>query len=241
LRRDEPGLFSAGAPGAEAPKFRIRRAAGVVPDPIYASEITAGSLTLKGNTFTAEVSDDNGGAGLVPFVRYAYWAEARLPPERNLPAGVAPLAPPGGVAALDPASPTNHPRPMSLPSAPRILMRVPPDPPKALALADVTAVRNIGGGAYTVTVTIANPPQAHAKAVAQFRLASWSQWAGQPIEPIHIANGASLDGSFPSLGPPLVLSIAIPAGINPAAPLTLHLAIIDPVDRMGEIVAVAVP
>ncbi|MFB9266612.1 hypothetical protein ACFFWD_26225 [Bradyrhizobium erythrophlei] len=241
LRRDEPGLFDAAAPGNEPPKFRMRRAAGVVPDPIYAREIAAGPLELKDGAFSADITDDNGGAGLVPFVRYAYWAEVRLPPERNLPAGVVPLAPPGGVTALDPASPPNHPRPVSLPSAPRILMRVPPDPPQALAPANVTAVRTIIGGACSVTVTVANPPQAHAKAVAQFCLAAWSQWAGQPIEPVRIVNGESLDGSFPPLGQPLVLSIVVPAGINPSGPLTLHLAVVDPLARMSEIALVPVP
>jgi hypothetical protein len=130
---------------------------------------------------------------------------------------------------------------MSLPSAPRILMRVPPDPPRALAPADVTAVRTIIGGACSVTVTVLNPPQAHAKAIAPFCLAAWSQWAGQAIEPVQIVNGASLDGSFSPLGQPLVLSITVPAGIDPSSPLSLHLAVVDPVARMSDISLVPVP
>jgi hypothetical protein len=246
LRRDEPGLFNPIAQGNEQPAFRVRRAAGVVPDPIYAREIKTGKLKLNAaapaTTFAADFTDDNGGAGLVPFVRYAYWADVRLPPERTLPAGVAPLAPPGGVQSLDPAAAASQPRPPSLPSAPRVLMHIPAQPPKALAPADVTTLRQVNAGLCTVTVKIANPPHAHAKAVAPFRLAAWAQWAGHAIEKIETVNGVNLSGAFAELGSsPLQLSIVVPSGVTPASDaLSLRLAIVDPVDRMSDLVSVTV-
>jgi hypothetical protein len=244
LQRDEPGLFNPGAQGNEKPRFRIRRAAGVVPDPIYAREIAKGSMAVSATdqvTFAASVTDDNGGAGLVPFVRYAYWADVRLPPERNLPAGVAPLVPPGGIQSLDPTSGASQPRPPSLPSAPRVLMHIPPQPPKALSPAAVTVVRQVSAGSCTVTLTIADPPLANAKAVAQFRLAAWAQWAGHAIEPIQTVDGVNLSGAFPELGSsPLLLSIVFPPGVDPTSALSLRLAVVDPVDRMSDLVSVAV-
>src|SRR4029077_11120908 len=102
-------------------------------------------------------------------------------------------------------------------------------------------VRNISGGLCTVTVTVANPPQAHAKAVAQFRLASWAQWSGQAIEPVQTVNGVSLGGTFPDLGSPLVLSVVVPAEVNPATGLSLLLAVVDPVDRMSDLATITVP
>jgi hypothetical protein len=246
LARDEPGLFSPSSPGKEAPQFRLRRAAGAVPDPIYAREIAHGTLTLTTSdpttTFSSTVQDNAGRTGLTPFVRYAYWAEVRLPPERNLPAGVAPIAPPGGISALDPASAGGHPCPMSLPSAARVVMRVPPNPPAALAATAVTAVRHVGGDSVTVDVTVADPPRAHAKAVAKFRLAAWAQWSGQPIEPIRKVNGADLAGAFPELGTsPLSLAFEVPMGVDPAGPLKLRLAVVDPVNRMSSLVTIDVP
>jgi hypothetical protein len=92
-----------------------------------------------------------------------------------------------------------------------------------------------------VTLTIADPPQAHAKAVAQFRLAAWARWAGHAIELIQTVNGVNLSGAFPELGSsPLLLSIAVPPGIDPASDLSLRLAVVDPVDRMSDLIPVAV-
>jgi hypothetical protein len=246
LKSDEPGLFNSAIHDKQAPQFRIRRAAGAVPDPIYARDIARGALTLAAGasataaTFSTDVQDNAGGAGLVPFVRYAYWADVRLPPERNLPADVQPIA--SGVSALDPVSSVSAPRPMSLPSAPRILMHVPSNPPDALAIGDVTAVRHIAGGMVTITLTVAHPPQAHAKAVAKYRLAAWASWQDEPFKQVEVVNGVDLAGGFPELAAAaLTFSIDNPSLAPTSKPLKLSLAVVDPVGRMSSLVTIPVP
>jgi hypothetical protein len=250
LRRDEPGLFDAGAPAAVPPDFRIRRAVGAVADPIYGRPVAAGTLARDAAAAPAVVllgaaSDDNSGRGLEPFVRYVYWADVRLPPERRLPAGVAPIDAPGGVTVLDPGNAASHVRPMSLPSAPRVLLRVPADPPAALAEAAITATRAApdGAGAVEVTIEVANPPIAHPKAIGPYRLAVWTQWPDQSILPVAIVNGAALDGNWPDFTDGAIsLTVAPPAlPVVPASAITLRVALVDPVGRMGGVTAIALP
>jgi hypothetical protein len=249
LERDEPGLFTAGADGNEPPYFRIRRAVGAVADPIYARPIGHGPLALQDAAapapiFSATHTDDHAGRGLEPFVRYVYWAEVQLPPERRLPAGVAPLNPPGGVTPVDPAHAESHPRPMSLPSAPRVLMHIPPHapaapPPEAIAVSQRPA--NAAGN-VEMTIEIADPPRAHAKAIGPYRLAVWSQWPGQGIEPITIANGARLEGTWPDFSEGAIsVSVNRPASVDPASPLTLRLGFADPVGRLSDLTTISVP
>lgn len=77
-----------------------------------------------------------------------------------MPANFLPLDPPGGVTVLDPANAQNHPRPMSLPSAPRVLMFIPADPPRKPAEAAITVTRAPvnGAGEVVLTIQIADPP-----------------------------------------------------------------------------------
>jgi hypothetical protein len=248
LERDEPGLFNAGAAGSEAPQFRIRRAVGKVADPIYARQIGSGQLALEDDKavppiFSAELTDDNGGRGLEPFVRYVYWAEVRLPPERRLPASLAPLDPPGGVTVVDPANAKSQPRPISLPSAPRILMHIPPNGPAAPLRDAVHVTRGPADAArnVTLTITIANPPRAHAKA-DPYRLAVWSQWPEQEIRPINNANGAELEGALPDISNGMIsVSINLPESVDPASILTLRLGFVDPINRLSDLTSIDVP
>src|SRR5205085_7496147 len=117
LRRDEPGLFDSPAGPAVAPSFRIRRAVGAIADPIYARLVAEGFLAHDASQDPAVVfrsaAPEATDGPLEPFVRYVYWAEVRLPPERRLPVGVAPLD--AAVTALDPANAADPPRPVSLP------------------------------------------------------------------------------------------------------------------------------
>ncbi len=105
LRHAEPGLFE-NPPAADArrPEFRLRRATKTPSDPFYVREILRGALQFFGvdseETFRAEVHDGIG--GLVPFVRYEYWAEVRMPPERRTPLGREEVAIPGGVTGTIP-------------------------------------------------------------------------------------------------------------------------------------------
>lgn len=250
LRRDEPALFgAAGDPGAP-PEFRIRRAVGPVADPIYGRPVAGAALVRDAAAepavvFSGTASDDNAGRGLEPFVRYVYWADVRLPPERRLPAGVVPLDPPGGITVLDPANAASQTRPMSLPSAPRVLVRIPPDPPTALTDAAITLTRApaAGDGTVQVDIKIATPPVAHRKAIGPYRLAIWTQWPDQPITPVATANGAPLEGSWPHLSDGAIsIIVAAPmGGLDPGSALSLTFAVVDPSGRPGALTTKVAP
>ncbi|SDY88762.1 WD40 repeat domain-containing protein [Nitrosomonas sp. Nm58] len=249
LERDEPGLFSGDAHGSEPPRFQIRRAVGAIADPIYARSIGRGSLTLQSAEasaliFSATLTDDNAGRGLEPFVRYIYWAEIQLPPERRLPAGINPLLPPGGVIVVDPINAEDHPRPMSLSSAPRVLMHIPPSAPAAPLPEAVTLTRRSAdpAGRVQMTIKITNPPRAHVKAIGLYRLAVWSQWLGQEIEPITSANGVPLNGTWPNLSTGVITVTVEPSSptIDLSSPITLRLAFVDPMGRLSAITPLVV-
>ena len=159
LHADEPGLFTPSAGPAAAPQFRILRAVAAVPDPIYAREVATGPLARDASqdprvVFTAKAT---GGPGLEPFVRYVYWAQVQLPPERRMPPG--PPAANGDIQPLDPASAADRPRPMSPPSAPRTLIRTPPAAPAAPRAADIRVTRTTAADGVTWPSTSpARPP-----------------------------------------------------------------------------------
>jgi hypothetical protein len=250
LRRDEPGLFTPGADGAVPPQFRIRRAVGAVADPIYAPSVRTGTLTRDAAAdpavlFSGLITDDNAGRGLEPFVRYVYWADVRLPPERRLPAGVAPVDPPGGIAAMEPTNAADHPRPMSLPSAPRELMHQPPNPPSAPLPTAIMANRGApdAGGAVEVAIEVKNPPMAHAKAIGPYRLAIWTQWHDQDIQAVTVANAVQLNGTWPDFSGGAVSVTVAPSSppIDPSSPITMRLAFVDPAGRLGGMTTVTLP
>jgi hypothetical protein len=247
LRRDERGLFAAGEPGVVPPRFRIRRGTGPVPDPIYARTVAEGDLVWTNGAFAGEHTDDAGGAGLQPFVRYVYWAEVRLPPERRLPADLNAIDPPGGVAPVSLVGATDSPRPLSPPSAPRTLMRAPPTPPDAPDPPTVTITRQPPvGGESEVTIAIADPPRAHALAIDRYRLAVWTQWleaeTERDIEAATIANGEDLEGVWPSIEDGSVtISVPTPGDLVAAAVLRVRLALVDPLGRSSEITSFDAP
>jgi hypothetical protein len=281
LEQEEPGLFKPALQGNQPPEYLIRRAVSerdgsdvdsTVPtapkmaDPIYARSILTGQLALQPSeptttVFSVKVPDDNSHIKLKqePFVRYVYWAEVRLPPERRVPAGFTAVDPEvdpeGGVTAVDPANAADHPRPMSIPSAPRVLMYVPQDPPTALLPDAITATRVLPPdhlGNVEVILPITGSPHAHAKAIGPYRLAVWSLWKlplqpntpKQAIEPVKIANGVPLeDGTWPSLDDIFDISVSIhlPENVSPTSPLDLRLAIVDPKGRISDITTITVP
>ncbi len=239
LAKEEPGLFTPGAPGAEAPRFRLRRAVGAVADPVYARVRHEGSLTYRAATgdrpasFTTTVDDVEDGP-LEPFVRYVYWAEARLPDERRLKPGTVPLD--AGVTAPHPAAGRAHPRPLSRPSAPRALMYVPEDLPEAPDGA--TATRAVEGTEIVVTVAIPAPPRAHVKAVERFRLAVWAQWDGGTIDALAVPGAPWPDVEGGTVRVPVVP----PAGTDGmTAHLKVRIAFGDPLGRVGVTSTVPVP
>jgi hypothetical protein len=245
LRRDEPGLFGGPAAAATAPRYRLRRAVSAIADPVYAPQIAAGDLallsaTVDGVVFSATAEDGNAAAPLEPFVRFVYWADVQLPPERRLPVGVAPIDPPGGISVLDPANASDQPRPLSLPSAPVSVMHLPQNPPAKPAAAAITVARAApdASGTVDITVEIANPPTAHPSAIGPYTLAVWTQWQGQPIEPASIFNGATVDpGTWPDITTGSVTVTVAPAtapGVS-SDPIQLRLAFVDPTGRVGDV------
>ena len=248
LRRDEPGLFGPAAGPGVAPPFRIRRTVRAVADSFYVRPIADGDLALQfaddggADVFGATRTDDDGGAGLEPYVRYTYWAEVRLPPERRLPVGVIPVD--AGVTTADPRNAADAPRPLSPPSAPRTRLRAPPDAPAAPAQETLAVTRtpDAAGGAELV-VTVTDPPVAHPLAIAPFRLAVRVQWPNEDIQPAAGTDGTSFGSDWPVLEDSAV-TVTGPAPARPASaagPLTVLLAFVDPLGRAGAITRIAVP
>ena len=255
LRRDEPGLFDPAAAAAAAPRFKIRRAVSAVQDPIYARQVAEGELAYDATQAPRLVfadrtaQDTNNGRGLEPFVRYVYWAQVRLPPERRLPPGVTPID--GAVTAVDPANAADHPRPMSLPSAPRTLMRTPPDPPAAPPAGNVQVTRTVRtDGGIDLAIEVTDPPSVHPKAIGPYRLAVWPQWPGQAILPVTNEDySVELEIGRPSSGVSLTpttgtITVTVPPPDAPGTatdPVTLRLGYVDPVGRLGELTTMTVP
>jgi hypothetical protein len=256
LKQEEPGLFdSSSVTSVQFPQYRIYRAVSGVSDPIYAKQVKEDrDLAWKQSSepmsvLSGQFIDSNGERGLEPFVRYVYWAQVRLPPERRLPPNVSPIEPPGGITATDPINKKDRKRKFSRFSAPTTLMYIPSAPPPILSqdslfisVSEPDMLEN-----QKMTIQVSNPPKAHSKAVAPYSLAIWYQWPDQDITPISNANGTVLKpGTWPSLDKdngkvssiiPKSHSIPSPSTIN------LHLAIVDPVGRQGPItiITVAVP
>ena len=236
LLRDEPGLFDPSKKGKEPPKAVIRRAVAGVADPIYAKRIgnpvpmTKDPVTGR---YTATITDDNGGRGLEPWVKYVYWAEWQMPPERRLPAHTDEVA--GAVEAVDPSANKPRPRPFSAPSAPRVVMRVPnalPAAPTPEGI-DVTVAAGPTPETIAVAVTLADPPQVHKKAEASYRLALWTQWNNAPIRPIDNVGGTPLAGTWPEIGAGQLTTVVAKAAGDVS--LQLRLAYVDPLGRMSAI------
>jgi len=242
LERDEPGLFHAGQRGRQSPVATIRRAVAGVADPIYARQVGAPAGMKRDATtgrYMAMLSDDGGGRGLEPFVRYVYWAEWRMPPERRLPAEYAEVA--SEIGPVDIACAQDRPRPKSPPSAPRTIMHAPRRAPAAPDPATIQTARLPGASPDTIVVQIRvnGAPAAHKLAVGRFRLAAWTKWAGGPIERIRNADGQALDDAWPDIESGKLTTEIANAG--DAAQLTLMLAFVDPLDRLGAVTSIVVP
>jgi hypothetical protein len=219
----------------------VRRAVDAIADPIYAREVAHGDLARKDGVFAGVTSDTNDGRGLEPFVKYVYWADVRLPPERRLPANVQPFN--AGFDTVDPANATDYPRPMSLPSAPRTLMRTPTEAPAAPEAASISASKvAMTTGNVELTIQISDPPVAHAKAIGPYRLAAWTQWPDQSIQPITNADGVELASGLPELtDAPITVAVAAPTPPGDiGGQLVLRLAFVDPTGRTGALTTLTV-
>jgi hypothetical protein len=227
LRREEPGIFD-GGPGASFPRVRIRRAVGGVTDPIYAKVLSEQDLTLVDTTdgslqFRAEIELDP----LVPFVRYAYWAEVQLPPERRAPPDVVLINPANGVTAVDPSAAQPVARPWSRASAPKVLMCAPAA--GSAAGLGITA-RVTDPVTSQITIGLASAPVSHPKAVDQYRLAVWALWPGTSTS-IASTGGASV---WPATGEVEIRSVFQPPAGGTLEAVKLRVAIVDPLGRLGQ-------
>jgi hypothetical protein len=168
LKSAEPGLFvDPPNPVAQAPEFRLRRASGAVPQAIYAREIARGALAYDGDAFETVISENN---ALIPFVRYHYWAEVRMPPERRVPQDTQEIAlPAGAILPLQAAQRQDSPGAYSLASAPAMTMHVPANV-ATLAPQMVTATFGAAPGGWRIDVTLDGAPTAHPRAVAKYRV-----------------------------------------------------------------------
>lgn len=222
LQASEPGLFNEPPnPVAKAPEFRLRRASGMVSDPVYAREIARGALSasrLDGKiVFQGTFVDP---LPLEKFIRYSYWAEVRMPAERRLAPGIVEIPPPDGVAPVTAAQISDVARPFSTFSAPATAIYVPQLPVPVL----VDPVADVIVDGATVRAKLAAPatPSASPKAVGTYRLHIWEKWGNLPIGK---ATCVELDGSALAWEGTPVTSADHPR------PLTLQFVTVDPVGR----------
>jgi hypothetical protein len=225
LQASEPGLFSVPPdPAAVAPEFRLRKASGTVNDPVYAREVARGPLQITrrdGNVlFRAEISDAK---PLDPFVRYSYWAEVRMPPERRLAPGIVEIPPANGVKPVFAAQIADIARLFSSFSAPAPAIHLPPLPVPNL----VGGVANVVAEGANVHATLSAPatPSASGKAVGAYRLRIWEQWKDAAIGR---ATDVELDGS------PLTWEGDPVTAADHQRPLRLWFVVIDPVGRESD-------
>lgn len=234
LRREQPGLFDPAKKGKELPRFRLRCSSGKVSHPIYAQVQPAtqgddGAMPLElmeGDRFEAIVETKP----LLPYVRYVYWAEVRLPPERCVPANLEQV--PSGVRAVHAESTQPSERLWGELSAPLVLMHTPPV--QQFSAGDVSLqILNNGQQRPQIHLTLTDPPKKLAKAVDTFKLAVWYRWGDGALAPVLDGSGASLDGKWPDVWnlPDMFVEQAPSLGLS----LNVHIGLIDPIGRLGPI------
>jgi hypothetical protein len=227
LQAAEPGLFDEPpAFDAAPPEYRLRRASGGVPDALYARVIGRGALQLLGDEFVATVTDAPTDSGLSAYVRYYYWAEVRLPPERRLPQGIAeePL-PAGAIEPMQAAQQQDAPGVFSEISAPAMIVFIPADIPR-LAADSVSATIGAGvaPGTWKLTLKITDSPVVSTRAVGAFKLRIYlkindGEWVPEPGETQLIGNS---------------LEIAIERASAIVPTLSISLVVMDPIGREAD-------
>jgi hypothetical protein len=225
LERAEPGLFAGGDPARAAPpEYRLRRASGAIPDPIYAREAARGPLARDGagggTTFVVSLQGD---ADPAPYVRYTYWAEIRMPPERRVLEPEVPVA--DAVAGAAAAQMAHCPAIWSPVSAPLTIVHAPAGKPPAPLAADIDARFVVADARIELTLHNAPPP------------GPGGQWL------LRIWRSAD-DGALEQVAPDTPVSSdliqwngTIVAG---TAQVGLAVALVDPLGRQGQMTQVAV-
>jgi len=227
LQAAEPGLFT-DPPAADArhPEFRLRRAIGTVPEPIYAREIARGKLKIErtGDGFRAfaDVVDTK---PLQPFVRCAWWVEVRLGPERRVREGFEEVPPAGSVEPMSESQRQDLPQTFSLSSPPASAIRMLP-----LASAPEAAIVTIfeAAGTRQMSLQLGATPSSSAS-VAPYKLRLWEQWGDLPNGSVAniMLSGAAVEWTGVNR-----------AEVDSPLPGALLMAYIDPLGRVGEVVRV---
>jgi hypothetical protein len=235
LQIQEPGLFQQPpADTARRPEFRLRRASAAVGDPIYAREIARGTLEpiqAGGKTHFRAAYTDALAGGLPPFVRIAYWAEVRMPPERRIPTAVVEVPPADGVAPIATRQAADAPRAFSLPSVAAPAMRLPRDAP-ALTMDMVqahTAVSQAEAGRFVIVVDVAGAPQASVQAIGAYVLRIWLQGAQESTQ---LGTPTLAAGALSWTSPSMPFIADVPA-------VTLFVALVDPLGRSSPLLEVS--
>lgn len=254
LAREEPGLYTPGELGAEPPRFRIRWSIDPVIDPVYARLLPAApsqplapdtpASPRDGEEPVPQFTGTTATGPLEPFVRYSFWAEVQMPPERRLPPMLEPAHEPDtGIEPADPQSKQDHPRPWSRPSPPRTLMYTPPQLPDSPREATVTR-GPAGPAGLEITLQIPDPPRTHPLAVAPYRIALWAQWGEGSIASLDVrtaGGGAHSPYRTIETGTTTAMINLPPVADPTVSPLRVRMAYIDPLERMGNSTAVDVP
>jgi hypothetical protein len=233
LRAEQPGLFADPAdPAATPPSFRLRRATGPVADPLYARPVQHGPLRVLhvGNDviLRAEVVDPG---PLQPFVRYSYYAEVRMPPERRVASGAGESPTADGVTGPNPAQMTDLPRPFSAISTPATVLDPVGQLPLQLTAAEA-AVTSVAGQ-VTATLSATAGPVAHPRAVGPYTVRIWERWGTGPLA----LAGPDLplgDGTVEWRGQPRPATSA-------AQPTTVSFVVRDPLGGEGAFTTLQAP
>lgn len=238
ILQSEPGLDATPPdPGARLPEFRLRRATSAVPEPIYAPEIARGPLVPADvDGFPSFAADDAvpGAAPLVPFVRYLFWAEVRVPAERRVPPDVDELNPPDAIRATEPAQIADMPGLFSAPSSPFPVMWA-PAAPSALAAESVAAsmgAHPADPAKRQLAIIVDDAPVAHQRAVAPYRLRIWLRQGGGVIQAIADA--------VPATAPHLEWRSEPLDPAGNGSPSVALVAVVDPLGRIGPLTSVDV-
>ena len=224
LAQAEPGLFLGGdTTRAEAPEYRIRRASGLVPDPIYAREIARGTLIQDGAgtaLIFAKVLEDN--ANAASYVCYTYWAEVRMPPERRVLNQPLPIA--GAVIGASQAQTMHCPAIWSSVSAPLSVVNAPAGIPAAPTLSNLDAYFIVNTA--QIEITLRNAPANGPS--GQWLLRIWRSTDGgslkQVVPDTRISSTSVNWGEAAKIGTTLV---------------NLVVALVDPLGRQSLVVKLA--
>ncbi|MCU1226574.1 MAG: hypothetical protein JWQ42_4667 [Edaphobacter sp.] len=234
LKAAEPGLFNDPPDdAARAPSWRLRRASGGVPDAVYAREIGRGALAFDGENFVATIDDSPTPTGLLPYVKWFYWADVRMPAERRLPPDVieVPL-PAGSIEPTQPSQREDAPAVASLPSAPAMAMFVPSTMPTLTEdMCTATVALAAGGASWVLNLTVVGGPVVSVRAVGRYTLDIHVQKDDKNFEP--------QPAPFPFENGALTF---VTGGAAQMPAVRIALVVTDPVGRIGKALLIsAVP